>query len=70
MAGRNFGTMFMGYYYDESRTNIGYNIWVEGECPISFHNVAYHSKGQLIKQLIQSGYKVDEIQTRRVVYAN
>ena len=67
MAGRNYGTMFMGYYYDESRTKIGYDIWVEGEHPIAFHNEAYHSKGQLIKRLIHSGYKADEIQTRRVV---
>lgn len=66
MGAKNYGTMFMGYYYDESKTDIGYNVWVEGE--ISFHNVAYHSKGQLIKQLIHCGYKIEEIQTRRVKY--
>jgi hypothetical protein len=67
MAGKNFGTMFMGYNYDESRTNIGYNIWVENG--IAMHNVAYHSKGQLIKQLIQSGYTKESIKSRRVVYS-
>ena len=66
MAGRNFGTMFMGYYYDESKTDIGYNIFVEGK--IAFHNVAYHSKGQLIKRLIHNGYKKALIQSIRVVY--
>lgn len=65
MAGKNFGTMFMGYYYDESRTKIGYNIWVEGG--IAFHNVAYHSKGWLIQQMVKSGYKKEDIQTQRVV---
>jgi hypothetical protein len=66
MGARNYGTMFMGYHYDESRTNIGYDIWVEGG--IGIHNVAYHSKGQLIKQLIQSGHKKESIQINRVVY--
>ena len=65
MAGRNYGTMLMGYYYDESRTNIGYNVWVEDG--ISFHNVAYHSKGQLINQLIYSGYNKEDINIKRVV---
>ena len=59
-------TMFMGYYYEESWTNIGYDIWVEGE--IAIHNVAYHSKQQLIIQLVRSGYDKSEIQTRRVKY--
>lgn len=68
MAGRNFGTMFMGYYYDESKTNIGYNVVVEGDGGISFHNVAYHSKGQLIKRLIHNGYKAEDIKSIRVVY--
>jgi hypothetical protein len=61
-------TMFMGYYYEESWTNIGYNIWVEGDNPISFHNVTYHSKRQLIMQLVRDGYDKSEIQTRRVKY--
>jgi hypothetical protein len=66
MAERNYGTMYMGYRYDESKTNIGYDIWVkEG---IGIHNVAYHSKSQLIKQLIESGYDKVSIQSRRVVY--
>lgn len=65
MAGRNYGTMFMGYYYDESRTKIGYNIFVEGG--ITFHNVAYHSKGWLINQLVHSGYKKAEINVERIV---
>jgi hypothetical protein len=64
MAGRNYGTMFMGYHYDESKTNIGYDIWVEGG--VAIHNVAYHSKGQLIEQLVHSGYKKEDIKTRRV----
>ena len=65
MAGRNYGTMFMGYYYDESRTKIGYNIFVEGG--ITFHNVAYHSKCWLISQLVHSGYKKEEINVERIV---
>jgi hypothetical protein len=72
MAGKNFGTMFMGYNYDESRTNIGYDLWVENGIAmngIAMHNVAYHSKGQLIKQLIQSGYTKESIKSRRVVYS-
>jgi len=56
----------MGFHYDESKTNIGYDIWVEGG--IAIHNVAYHSKGQLIKQMLHCGYKKEDIQTRRVVY--
>lgn len=59
-------TMFMGYYYEESWTNIGYDIWVEGG--IAIHNVAYHSKRQLIAQLIRGGYDKNEIQIRRVKY--
>ena len=59
-------TMFMGYYYEESWTNIGYDIWVEGG--IVIHNVAYHSKRQLIMQLVRDGYDKSEIQTRRVKY--
>lgn len=59
-------TMFMGYYYEESRTNIGYDIWVEDG--IAIHNVAYHSKRQLITQLVRDGYNKNEIKTRRVKY--
>ena len=65
MAGRNYGTMFMGYYYDESRTKIGYKIFVEGG--IAFHNVAYHSKTWLINQLVHSGYKKAEINVERTI---
>jgi hypothetical protein len=66
MAGRNYGTMFMGYYYDESHTDIGYDIFIPGG--FAFHNVAYHSKRQLIVQLTRDGYDKEEIQTRRVKY--
>jgi len=66
MAGKNYGTMFMGYYYDESWTDIGYDVYIEGG--IAFHNVAYHSKRQLISQLTRDGYDKEEIQTRRVKY--
>lgn len=66
MAGKNFGTMFMGYYYDESKTNIGYTVWVEDG--ICFTNVAYHSKGQLIQQLVKDGYKKADIQQQRIQY--
>jgi len=59
-------TMFMGYYYEESWTNIGYDIWVEGG--IAIHNVIYHSKRQLIMQLVRDGYDKSEIQIRRVKY--
>jgi hypothetical protein len=68
MGARNYGTMFMGYHYDESRTNIGYDIWVEGDGGIGIHNVAYHSKGQLIQQMLRCGYKKESIKSRRVVY--
>lgn len=66
MAGRNYGTMFMGFHYDEGKTKIGYNVWVEGG--IAIHNVAYHSKGQLIKQMVHCGYKKADIKVQRVVY--
>lgn len=66
MAGKNYGTMFMGYYFDESKTNIGYTVYVEGG--ICFTNVAYHSKGQLKKQLIADGYKKDSIKEQRYDY--
>lgn len=66
MSAKNFGTMYMGYYYDESRTDIGYNVYIEDV--IGIHNVAYHSKGQLIKQLIKDGHKKESIKTTRVVY--
>ena len=59
-------TMFMGYYYDESRTDISYDVWVEGG--IAIHNVAYRSKRQLIIQLVRDGYNKDEIKTRRIKY--
>jgi hypothetical protein len=65
MAGRYYGTMFMGYYYDESKTKIGYKIFVEDG--ITFHNVAYHSRAWLINQLVHSGYKKEEIIVERCV---
>lgn len=63
MAGKNYGTMFMGYYYDESKTHISYNIQAEGGP--SFHGVAHHSKGQLINQLVNDGYSKSEISMQR-----
>ena len=48
MAARNYGTMNQGYYYDEAK-NIGYNVSVGR---LYFSNVAYHSKGQLIDNLL------------------
>lgn len=66
MGARNYGTMFMGFHYDESRTSIGYDIWVEDV--VGIHNVAYHSKGQLIEQMVQCGYKKEDIKVQRVVY--
>jgi hypothetical protein len=63
MAGKNYGTMSQGYYYDESMTNIHYNLNVTGgPC---FIGVAYHSKGQLIQQLLADGYKKSDIQVER-----
>ena len=68
MAGKNYGTMFMGYYYDESRTSIGYDVWIEDG--VAFHNVAYHSRKFLINQLINDGYSKDKIKNRRVKYTS
>ena len=62
MAGRNYGTMNMGYYYDEGK-KVGYNISVGNQY---FSNVAYYSKGQLIDQLVNDGYKREDIQEDRV----
>lgn len=61
MAGRNYGTMNMGYYYDEAKKQ-GYNLSVGR---LYFSNVAYHSKGQLINQLVHDGYKKDEINVEK-----
>lgn len=62
MAGRNYGTMSQGYYYDEAKEK-GYDIEVGG---LYFGNVAYHSKGQLKRQLIHDGYKSEDIvETKR-----
>jgi len=58
MAGRNYGTMSQGYYYDEAK-KIGYNISVKG---LYFGNVAYHSKKQLIDQLIHNRYNKEDIE--------
>ncbi len=62
MAGRNYGTMTHGYYYDEG-VNIGYTITVGR---IHFLSVAYHSKGQLIAQLVNDGYKKEDIVSSRI----
>jgi len=57
MATRNYGTYNMGYYYDEAKKR-GYDVSV---CRLHLSNVAYHSKGQLILQLIRDGYKKSDI---------
>ena len=62
MAGRNYGTMSQGYYYDEGK-KVGYNISVGNQY---FGNVAYYSKGQLIDQLVADGYKKEDIEQIRV----
>lgn len=62
MVGRNYGTMNHGYYYDEG-VNIGYTITVGR---LHFLSVAYHSKGQLINQLVSDGYKKEDIQSVRI----
>jgi len=59
MAGRNYGTMFMGYHYDSSMTHICYKLEVK-DGPY-FVDVAYHSKGQLIKQLERNGFKKEDM---------
>jgi hypothetical protein len=63
MAGRNYGTMSQGYYYDESKTDISYNIHVDNGP--SFIGVAYHSKGQLITQLVKDNYDKSRIKMQR-----
>lgn len=63
MAGRNYGTMSQGYYYDESMTHIHYNVWVENGP--SFIGVAYHSKGQLVEQLVKDNYDKSRIKVDR-----
>ena len=62
MAGRNYGTMSQGYYYDEGK-KIGYTITVGRLC---FVSVAYHSKTQLKNQLIHDGYKAEDIEELRI----
>jgi len=61
MAGRNYGTMSQGYYYDEGK-KVGYDISVGNQY---FSNVAYHSKGQLKDQLVADGYKLEDIEENR-----
>jgi hypothetical protein len=58
---RNYGTMYQGYYYDEAKKQ-GYVVEVGS---LYFSNVAYHSKGQLIGQLVRDGYKKDEIKVEK-----
>jgi len=62
MAGRNYGTMNQGYYYDEGK-RVGYTITVG---KLHFLSVAYHSKGQLIDQLVHDGYKKEDIKSVRI----
>ena len=62
MAGKNYGTMNQGFYYDEAK-KIGYDISVDN---LWFSNVAYHSKKWLIDQLVHSGYSKDDIKIERV----
>lgn len=54
--------MTNGYYYDMGK-RIGYDITVGNQ---HFGNVAYASKGQLIAQLVRSGYKKEDIEERRI----
>lgn len=61
MRGRNYGTMNQGYYYDEGK-KVGYDVEVGN---LFFSNVAYHSKGQLIDQLVSDGYKKEDIEVTR-----
>jgi len=63
MAGRNYGTMSQGYHYDASMTNICYKLEVK-DGPY-FVDVAYHSKGQLIEQLVADGYKKEDMKLLR-----
>lgn len=64
MRGKNYGTMFNGYYYDESKTHIYLNIWVK-DGP-SFVGVAYHSKKFLVDQLLNDCYDKSRIRVERV----
>ena len=57
MATRNYGTYNIGYYYEEAKKK-GYDVSVGR---VHFSNVAYHSKGQLIQQLVRDGYKKSDI---------
>jgi len=62
MGARNRSNMSQGFYYDMGK-NIGYNITVNN---LYFSDVAYHSKGQLIKQLVNSGYNLKSIEVKKV----
>ena len=62
MAGRNYGTMNQGYHYDEGK-QIGYHVTAGN---LFFQTVAYHSKGQLIDQLVNDGYKREYIKVQRI----
>jgi len=62
MAARNYGTMSQGYYYDEGK-RVGYTITAGSLC---FVSVAYHSKGQLIDQLVNDGHKKEDIESLRI----
>lgn len=62
MAGKNYGTMNMGYYYDEGK-KVGFNFTVGS---LYFSNVAYHSKTFLTDQLVNDGYKKEDIEIQRI----
>jgi hypothetical protein len=58
---RSYGTMNWGYYYDEAKKS-GYNISVPTPTgTMWFGNVAYHAKKWLISQLLNSGFKKEDI---------
>jgi hypothetical protein len=61
MAARNYGTMNNGYYYDEG-IKVGYDVKVGS---LLFSDVASHSKGQLIAQLVADGYNKENIEVDR-----
>ena len=64
MAGRNFGTMSFGYYYDEAKHQ-GYSVTTENG--LYFGNVAYHSKGQLVDALVYCGHRRNKIIIEREI---
>jgi len=55
--------MSQGFYYDKG-VKSGYDITVNR---LNFSDVAYHSKGQLIKQLLDYGFELKSIEVIKVV---